>query len=399
MQRQIDLELKTVDHLLFLSNAVQKSANSYTITSKTILNDLDMFTLQGKVDMSQPMMKMDASYAAGKTFNLYAGMPSKRQITFRATRDVLGKTITDGHLDLKLNKTDVLSSRLYWRAASWTELRQIAASSAINMLATSETTVNSMVAFVSQEMSGKREMMMPIAEQIYSRVYTDVQSEIKAICLDFVTVTNYVAAAYENNDFYLQNIAAVAQEMITVAQPYFGRVTRNLVAFKDALIGETGAFYEAMKNTYAKLNQVSASVCSKLSSFVSNTVVGASRHYSNVTVTVIRAYQQFEMQINEMMENAQTMYETYYGNMEEIVMQKYDLLRMQVVAFGQSYAETMRPYMKYFDAAIVSSRKYINDVKKNMEGNFRTYFLIAHPSLFCLFFFVNQIPSMLFKLK
>jgi len=370
MQRQVDLELKTVDHLLFLSNAVQKSANSYTITSKTILNDLDMFTLQGKVDMSQPTMKMDASYAAGKTFNLYAGMPSKRQITFRATRDVLGKTITDGHLDLKLNKTDVLSSRLYWRAASWTELRQIAASSAINMLATSETTVNSMVAFVSQEMSGKREMMMPIAEQIYSRVYTDVQSEIKAISLDFVTVTNYVAAAYENNDFYLQNIAAIAQEMITVAQPYFGRVTRNLVAFKDALIGETGAFYEAMKNTYAKLSQVSASVCSKLSSFVSNTVVDASRHYSNVTVTVIRAYQQFEMQINEMMENAQAMYETYYGNMEEIVMQKYDLLRMQVVAFGQSYAETMRPYMKYFDAAIVSSRKYINDVKKDIEDSF-----------------------------
>ena len=367
-RRQVDVELQTADHSLVLSNAMQHSSNAYTVNTHAAFDDIDILTLRGHMDVSMPIIQIDASSANGIMMNLYAGMPSKREITLRATRDMNGKTITDGHLSVKLNRTDLLDSRVYWRAASLAELRTSVTASVINAIALSESALSRLATFVAVEATEKRATVKPIAGQIYQRLVDYTKVEMASFCDDFQDTIAYFKAMYASNEFYLQEITATAQQMMAIAQPYFEIMARNLVSITDALIGEGSAFYNAMQTTYTTLSQAATNFYQQLSVLVADTVVEASRRYSNAASVIGRRYRQLEIELGAMMQRLQALYDTFCGRMEEIVMQKVEEFRKQVIELAQNYAVSFQPYMERINTMVATLRTMFNDARQNIKG-------------------------------
>jgi len=190
-----------------------------------------------------------------------------------------------------------------------------------------------------------------------------------SFCDDFQDTIAYFKAMYASNEFYLQQITATAQQMMAIAQPYFEIMARNLVSITDALIGEGSAFYNAMQTTYTTLSQAATNFYQQLSVFVADTVVEASRRYSNAASVIGRRYRQLEIELGAMMQRLQALYDTFCGRMEEIVMQKVEEFRKQVIELAQNYAVNFRPYIERMNAMVATLRTMFNDARQNIKGN------------------------------
>ena len=122
-ERTLAFQVRTANHSIVVSsNVTQPTDSTYQLKCDTVLNDIDVLSLTGHYNLQRPELVID-SISDGVEVNMYAGMPSNREIMVRSSRTILGRTITDGHLNLKLNTTSLLSSRLYWRADSIIELQ------------------------------------------------------------------------------------------------------------------------------------------------------------------------------------------------------------------------------------------------------------------------------------
>ncbi len=88
-KRLFRLEATTADNALALDNAVSVSGTSYAIISRVSINDLDTLTLNGRLETSaaRPTIQMDAFYAGGKSLNVFAGMPDRREVHFNFLRN------------------------------------------------------------------------------------------------------------------------------------------------------------------------------------------------------------------------------------------------------------------------------------------------------------------------
>ena len=124
-QRRVELEFRTAETSLILTNALTLSGTAYALASRTLVNDVEALILDARLETAsnRPTFQIDESYAGGKSFNSLAGMPDRREIIVRAVRDIHGRKIADGLFQVKLSRTDLVSSRVYWRSASRAELR------------------------------------------------------------------------------------------------------------------------------------------------------------------------------------------------------------------------------------------------------------------------------------
>ena len=125
-QRRVELEARTAEKsMLILTNALTLSGTAYALASRTLVNDVEALILDARLETAsnRPTFQIDESYAGGKSFNSLAGMPDRREIIVRAVRDIHGRKIADGLFQVKLSRTDLVSSRVYWRSASRAELR------------------------------------------------------------------------------------------------------------------------------------------------------------------------------------------------------------------------------------------------------------------------------------
>ena len=135
-ERTLDFQVRTANHSIVVSSSVtQPTDSTYQLKCDTVLNDVDVLSLTSQYNLHRPELMID-SISDGVEFNMYAGMPSNREVMVRSTRTILGRTITDGHLNLKLNTTSLLSSRLYWRADSIVELQNHGFGVIVDVLAT-----------------------------------------------------------------------------------------------------------------------------------------------------------------------------------------------------------------------------------------------------------------------
>ncbi len=377
-QRRIDLEARTAEKSLTLTNALTLSGSAYALASRTLVNDAEALIVDARLETSssRPILEIDGSYAGGKSFNFLAGIPDRREITVRAVRDIHGRKITDGLFQVKLNRTDLLSSRVYWRSASRAELRDAAVSGLINVLAACESFADDLANFVASEWIDKRSTLTPTARLITQRLTDSMIRELDTFRSEFNQMTVELAAMYERNDFYLQNVVSTLKQVASLAQPFFDRTMANIEAISRAVIGESAAFYRAAVSTYNSLAQMAFSGYQQLSSYVSSGVSEVARYYSQLAGEVMSRILRCESVLAQAFQHLQSLFHTYAGRLETVVMEQVEGIRVQVIELAASYAESFRPYTQYFDQYMEAARIFYADMVENFQGNSMLSFFI-----------------------
>jgi len=141
-QKKIDIQMRTAMNSIIMSGNVTRPTDFYQFNWNTVLNDVDASSFVAHFNPNRPELLIE-SLSSGTEFNLYAGMPSDREVLLRSTRNMYGRTINDGQFNLKLNTTSLLSSRLYWRADSVIELRNHGINFLTDVLATGHSITDS----------------------------------------------------------------------------------------------------------------------------------------------------------------------------------------------------------------------------------------------------------------
>jgi hypothetical protein len=368
IQRQIDIELRTATNSLAVSSTlVRGTGDIYEMTTVTTLNDVDSLSVRSQLNIARPEFQAVASCTNGIEFNVYAGMPSSREVMVRASRDFQGRTVTDGHFNLKLNTTSVLSSRVYWRAASVAELRKSAIKTLVNVLATSESLASGLAGIMVSDISDKQVVVLPVVQQIFERVSTNMADELMAIRFEFREVIAEVATMYEQNQFYLRDLIEGLYQMADVAKPYVQRTVVNLIAIQRAIIGEGTAFYKAVSHTYNTLFKASSSIYSQLIVLVKSTVSEASRQYSMIAGEVVSRLVVLETQIGEFVQYIQHMYLEHVNRLEQTIMNKVNEFRQKVIELVDTYTEDFKPYIIRLRRFVEYTREVFTNFGKTVE--------------------------------
>ena len=370
---QVYLEARTADTSLALTNSMAVSGTLYALASRTAVNDVDSFVLDARLETSpmKPTLQMDGSYGqGGQSFHILAGMPDRRQVTLRAVRDIHGRQITDGLFQLKLNQTDLLSTRVYWRAASPAELRRQAVNGLVHLLATCQSLADDLADFVAQEWADKRSALAPAARLVSKRLTDSMNGELDLIRSECQKMANEWTAMYQRNDFYLQDLASAAGQMASLAQPFFDRAINNIQAISRAVVSETTTFYRAAVKTYDSLSRTALNGWQQLSSYVSGGVTEAARSYSQLAGQVMSRLVQLEAAVDRMFRRMTSLFDEYAGRLETVVMEQVELFRIQMIDMANSYAEQFRPYTQYFDECMENVRVFYVDMLDNIEGRY-----------------------------
>lgn len=374
--RLVDFEIRTADSSLYQTNALVLAGTSYAVSSRTSVNDIETFALNARLESNtrRPAVEIDGSYAGGKSFNWYAGMPSGRELTLRATRDIHGRQITDGQFQVKLNRTSLLSSRVNWRSASKVEIRNAVVNSAINVLAACESIANNLADFASNEWNSKYSMINPTARAILHRLSRSLTREIDAMRVEFRQTAAEWSEMYERNEFYLQNIVSTVKQVASIAQPYIDRTVSSIGTISKVLIGEGTAFYRAVQTTYDSLTDSASGAYQELAGFVSSGVTEAARRSSQLAGEVIARLIEIEEAIVEVYECVKNVVTENAGHLEEFVMGHVENFRQQVIDLAQSYAIDFRPYTVYVEEWAGKVRVFYYEVLKNIQGTLNQFY-------------------------
>lgn len=369
-QRRIDLEARTSEKSLSLTNALTLTGSTYNLASRTLVNDAVALIVDARLETSalRPTLQIDGSYAGGKSFNFLAGMPDRREITVRAVRDIHGRKIVDGLFQVKLNQTDLLSSRLYWRAASRAELRDAAVNGLINVLAACESFADDVANFAASEWTDKCSSLTPAARLISQRLTESMNREINLFRSEFKQVADDVMAMYKRNDFYLQNIVSTIKQVAALAQPLFDRTVANVQAISRAVIGETITFYRAVVSTYNSLAQVAFTGYQQLSGYISSGVNQVARYYSQLAGEVMSCLLHCESVVSRAFQRLQLLFQNYAGRLETVVMEQVDQIRLQLIEMAKSYAESFQPYTQYFNDWTERARVLYFETLEDING-------------------------------
>ena len=308
-------------------------------------------------------------------------------MTLRATRDIHGRQITDGHFQVKLNRTDLLSSRLYWRSASKSEIRDAVVNGLVNMLATCESFLDHWSGLSVNEWNDKRSSLIPIATNIAKRLSDSLHRESVLFRSEFHQMAAEWIEMYQQNDLYLQDIVSAVRQVALLAQPYLERTTKNIQAISRALIEEGTAFYQAATSTLSSLYQSTTWIYQKVSGYVSSTATEAARFSSKMAGELVNRLMQLESCVVNSFRYLQSVYYRYSGQLEAIVMEKVEDIRRQVMELANTYAKNFQPYLDYFETWVQRSRIYFDTVSRTIQGLFKNHYWVTITALQCIFLF------------
>ena len=341
------VQLATAEHTLTFSNSLERSSDTYALDARLLLDDAALSTLRGRLDAGPssvvPYVQIDASGADGDTvYSFDAGMPDQRQLTLNLYRDIKGRTVTDGYLSVRLNDSNVLDARLNWRAASWTELRAAAFRSAVDAAAASDAALQHLVAFVVDEVGDKSDRVAPIAGSLYRRLCDYHDAETALLAADLTDAGAYLSQLYQRNDFYVRHLVAALQDMHL---PYLRKMAANLVLLSDTLFGEASALYQAARGVAAGASRVAAVLYRQTSSFVAELLLHVGRSYGDMASVVGGGLERLDALLDDGLRRLRAFLDAYCGRVEETVLRQFDRLGAQIRQLGQSYADTLRPYV------------------------------------------------------
>ena len=74
-QKRVELEARTAEKSLTLTNAVTLSGSAYALASRILVNDVEALIVNARLetDSTRPVLQIDGSYAGGKSFNFLTG--------------------------------------------------------------------------------------------------------------------------------------------------------------------------------------------------------------------------------------------------------------------------------------------------------------------------------------
>lgn len=110
-------ELKTNKNYLHISGFTKSGSYYEGFTVEIRVNEKDPLVVEGIYNFkpSSSSLSLTTNYGIDKKFYVYAGMPSKREITAKIAHDIYDKEITDSLFTLKLNNSQLLSLTIFWR--------------------------------------------------------------------------------------------------------------------------------------------------------------------------------------------------------------------------------------------------------------------------------------------
>jgi len=361
-QRRMSMEARTADGAMTVTNALSVGVGGYGIASHTVINDVEALTVDGRLGSSS--VQLDAQYAGGKAFNFYAGMPDRREVTVRVSRDIHGRQITDGLLQLRLNSTNLLSSRMHWRSSSVIELRRTLVSGLVQVLATSQLMIDDVRDFAVQEWSDKRTSMAPAGRLIAQRLADNLNRQLVQFGSEFNAMADEWAVMYEQNDFYVRDVGQVA----SLARPFVERSVASVAALAHALSVESFTLYRSAHDTFGSLASAASSAYLQASAYVYGAVKETVRSYNHLTAQVMERFFKCEAALGRLIEQAKSAYLLMAGLLEEIVMERVEELRSRFIELATSYADKFQPWTDYLNETIDNARVYYNTLIRGIRG-------------------------------
>ena len=365
-QRRLSMEARTADGAMTVTNALSVGAGGYGIASHTVINDVEALTVDGRLGSSS--VQLDAQYAGGKAFNFYAGMPDRLEVTVRVSRDIHGRQITDGLLQLRLNSTNLLSSRMHWRSSSVIELRRALVSGLVRVLATSQLIIDDVRDFAVQEWWDKRTSMAPAGRLIAQRLADNLNRQLVQFGSEFNAMADEWAVMYEQNDFYVRDVLAGVGQVASLARPFVERSVASVGALARALSVESFTLYRSAYDTFGSLASAASSAYLQASAYVYGAVKETVRSYNQLTAQVMERFFKCEAALGRLIEQAKGVYLQMAGRLEEIVMERVDELRSRFIELATSYADKFQPWTDYLNETIDNARVYCNTLIRGIRG-------------------------------
>ena len=360
-ERRLSIEARTAEGSMTSINSL--TAN-YGLHSRTIINDIDALIIDARIGSSS--LQLDTQYAGGKAFNFYAGMPHRRELMVRATRDIYGRQITDGIAQLSLNATNLLSSRLNWRSASVVELRHALVDGLIQVLATCQLIADDVSEFALQEWTDKRSSLIPTGRQMTQQLTNNLNNQLNQLRSEFNLLANEWSAMYQNNDFYIQDVLRVA----SIARPYLERSMTGIANLVNALTDESVAIYRAAQTSIDQMANAASAAYLEASVYVTGAVKESVRSYNQLIGRVMQRLIKYEAKLGHLISEAKAIYFQLAGRLEEIIMERVEELRNRFIELVNSYADQFQPWIEYLNQFAANTRAYYQSIIRAIEGIF-----------------------------
>lgn len=198
---------KTISSL----TSMQPSASEHSL-KVTLLT----YQISGRVQTSLPYLDLVLRQENTNKVHIVCGLPHPKEIIFKATRAQFTKTINDFSVLLRLNSTNLFSTRMHWRPELFDEISEF------DWLRASKNVLGSVLpsfvefsAAIRSEVEGHWNLFSAPVKQFSSSIYEISVYEVNLIVQELQMAGHRIQQLYTRNDFYLKDIVEVLRTSVS----------------------------------------------------------------------------------------------------------------------------------------------------------------------------------------
>lgn len=195
-----------------LSSLSLQSANKEHSVKAVLLQ----YQITGLVRTSLPYLDLVLRQDNANKVQIICGLPHSKEIVFKASRSQFTKTINDVSFLLRLNSSNIISTRLHWRPDFLDEISEYDwLKGSKSLLATMLPSFVEVSSSFRAELEGHWVLFSVPVKQFLTTFYQFSAAEVNIIFQELQLVSSRIQQLYARNAFYLKDIVEVIKASVS----------------------------------------------------------------------------------------------------------------------------------------------------------------------------------------
>ncbi|KAF5303408.1 hypothetical protein FQR65_LT08250 [Abscondita terminalis] len=217
-------EIETTKNYVSILSALTSGPHYQRLLNILQLNQKDPFVVEGVYNFKEtgPSVSLVSSYGKERRYDLYGGFPSKREFTIKLSRTIYDEQMIEGHFNIKLNTSQMLSVKLLWKKDILWEYYNMIFNEYSDTKYIIESIGREIIDVIEDDVG--QELIIDF-QNIRDNINLYINEEIRLLSNDYLNFLNDLEDGYQSNSFYYKYI----QETIETIFPQFSYLRDILV--------------------------------------------------------------------------------------------------------------------------------------------------------------------------
>ncbi|KAK4871612.1 hypothetical protein RN001_015736 [Aquatica leii] len=326
-------EVETNKHYVSVLGAYAPGKYNQAFRTMLKINDKEPFTVDATYSFKETgsSISLVTSYGTERRYDLYAGFPSKRELTAKLSRVMYDKQILEGLFSVKLNTSQLLWIKVLWKSDILQEYS--------NMLFNEYSDLRFILESIGQELIDTLEddLGQEFLVDLYSirqNVSSYIHGEIQSLSNDYLNFLNELENGYKSNSFYYKYI----QEILETEFP-------ESLYLKEMLIDPFRDFFQEMFDELVLVLQDIYSTVHSMYVLLQHQI----EFYLNQVIDIKKLKEDAKNILKNGIENARVS----LHEMEIILIDIVEEVDQNVASIKQQCFEFFKPYLNQIEHFIV----------------------------------------------